>query len=46
MHNRVILCGDLLDFTDDPAVVGEHAVRYQAQGALVIIDGLIVARGP
>ena len=46
MNNRVILCGDLLDFTDDPAVAGDSAVRYQAQGALVIIDGLIVARGP
>ncbi|TXR54275.1 guanine deaminase [Reinekea thalattae] len=41
-----ILCGDLLDFTGNPFHQGEEAVRFQPEGALVIEQGKIIARGP
>lgn len=40
-----VLCGELLDFVDDPARAGVDAVRYVEQGALVIQDGYIIDRG-
>lgn len=43
--SKTILCASLLDFTDDPAKAGDSAIRYIEQGALVIENGLIVARG-
>lgn len=42
---KTILCSSLLDFTDDPAKVGESAIRYIEKGALVVENGLITARG-
>ncbi|TCS43153.1 guanine deaminase [Reinekea marinisedimentorum] len=43
--NKLILCADLLDLTDDPLRFGEDSVRFQAEGALVIEGGKIVDRG-
>lgn len=41
-----LLLGDLLDFTDDPFVAGEQAVRFLKDGALLISDsGHIKDRG-
>lgn len=40
-----IICGELLDFVDDPAKVGDRAWRYVQHGALAVENGRIVARG-
>ncbi len=44
MKQKVLL-GSLLDCVADPAAEGESAVRYIENGALLIENGLIVARG-
>lgn len=43
--NKLILCADLLDLTDDPFRLGEDAVRFEPGGALVVEAGKIVDRG-
>jgi len=51
LNSKRILCGALLDFIEDPAKsinngdMGESAVRFEPNGALVIENGKIVARG-
>ncbi len=40
-----LIVGNLLDCTDDPAIAGEQAVRFTAEGALAIEQGKIVQRG-
>jgi guanine deaminase len=37
--------GAILSVPDDPVVAGPEAVRHQADGLLVVEDGLVVARG-
>jgi guanine deaminase len=41
----LILCGNILDFIDNPANAGEQAVRYFSNGALVIVDGKVADLG-
>lgn len=43
--SRLILGGDLLDFSADPATDGESAVNFEAKGGLLIEDGIIKKRG-
>ncbi len=43
--SKKILCSALLDFVGDPAKIGDGAIRYEANGALVLEGGKIVARG-
>lgn len=45
MSSVKIICGDVLDFIDDPAKKGDNACRYIENGAIAIEHGLIVARG-
>nr|WP_245961479.1 guanine deaminase [Thalassotalea euphylliae] len=40
-----VICGDILDFVDDPVVAGDKAYRYFEQGALVIQDGKVADLG-
>jgi guanine deaminase len=40
-----VICGDILDFIDDPAVAGENAHRYFEKGALLIEYGKVVKLG-
>ncbi|MGO2012952.1 guanine deaminase [Pseudoalteromonas sp.] len=40
-----VICGDILDFIDDPAISGQSAHRYFEQGALVIENGKVVEVG-
>lgn len=40
-----VVCGDILDFVDDPAIAGERAHRYFANGAMVIVDGKVSQLG-
>ena len=44
-YKLTVICGDILDFIDDPAVAGEQAHRYFVRGALVIENGLIKQLG-
>ena len=44
-HEIVVICGDILDFLDDPAKVGEEAHRYFEKGALVIKNGKVEQLG-
>ena len=37
--------GEILSVPEDPATAGAAAVRHQADGLLVVEDGLVVARG-
>lgn len=45
MTQPLILCGNILDFVDNPAKTGDQAIRYFAEGALVIIEGKVAALG-
>lgn len=45
MVKPLILCGNILDFIGNPATMGEQAVRYYEQGAVVIVNGKIAALG-
>lgn len=45
VFNKRVICGEILDFVDDPAKAGEQAHRYFEQGALVIVDGKITGLG-
>lgn len=40
-----VICGDILDFIDDPAIAGDNAHRYFAKGALVIKQGKVAQLG-
>ncbi|WP_158969355.1 guanine deaminase [Paraglaciecola sp. L3A3] len=42
---NTIFCGDILDFVDDPAIQGENAHRFFAQGALVVENGKVAKLG-
>jgi guanine deaminase len=42
---RNVLRGQLFDFVADPATAGEAAARFDSDGALVIEDGVVAARG-
>ncbi|TYK66648.1 guanine deaminase [Colwellia echini] len=44
-HKTTVICANILDFVDDPAIAGEQAHRYFEQGALVIEQGKVVALG-
>jgi len=43
--SKKIILGALLDCTADPAKLGEKAVRFEQDGAMVIENGKIIARG-
>lgn len=38
---KTVICGDILDFIDDPSKGEEHSYRYFSPGVLVIEDGLV-----
>ena len=40
-----VICADILDFIDDPAKIGEQALRYFPKGALVIENGKVKELG-
>jgi guanine deaminase len=42
---KIVICGDLLDFIEDPAIAGDAAYRYFEKGALVIESGLVTNLG-
>lgn len=41
----VVICGDIFDFVDDPAISGDKAHRYFEKGALVIKNGKVAQVG-
>lgn len=42
---QTVICGDLLDFIDDPVINEDQAYRYFEKGALVIENGKVAALG-
>lgn len=45
-NNKItVICANILDFVDDPAIAGESAHRYFEKGALVIQNGKVVNLG-
>ena len=45
-NNKItVMCANILDFVDDPAIAGENAHRYFEKGALVIQNGKVVNLG-
>lgn len=42
---NLVICGDILDFIDDPAVAGDKAHRYFENGALVLKNGRVEQLG-
>nr|WP_305140668.1 amidohydrolase family protein [Pseudoalteromonas telluritireducens] len=45
-NNKItVMCANILDFVDDPAIAGESAHRYFEKGALVIQNGKVVNLG-
>ena len=44
-EENVVICGDILDFVDDPAIAGDNAHRYFEKGALVIKNGKVAQLG-
>ncbi|MFU2512229.1 guanine deaminase [Pseudoalteromonas sp. ASV78] len=44
-NNLTVICADILDFVDDPAIAGENAHRFFAKGALVIQQGKVIKLG-
>ena len=44
-NDLTVVCADILDFVDDPAIAGENAHRFFEKGALVIKHGKVVKLG-
>ncbi|WP_426369855.1 guanine deaminase [Pseudocolwellia sp. HL-MZ7] len=44
-QENVVICGDIFDFVDDPAIAGDNAHRYFEKGALVIKNGKVAQIG-
>ena len=43
--NKRVLCGEILDFVEDPTIGGEQSYRYFENGALVLENGKVAALG-
>ncbi len=46
MAQAQLLLGQILTFAGDPVVAGPAVARHEAQGGIVVADGVIVAVGP
>ncbi|MBQ4832927.1 guanine deaminase [Pseudoalteromonas sp. MMG010] len=44
-NNKKVICGNILDFVDDPTIAGERAYRYFEKGAMLIEHGKVVKLG-
>ncbi|MDP2566205.1 guanine deaminase [Pseudoalteromonas marina] len=44
-NKLTVICANILDFVDDPAIAGDNAHRYFEKGALVIQNGKVVNLG-
>ncbi|MEO9497552.1 MAG: amidohydrolase family protein [Vibrio splendidus] len=42
---KIVICGNIFDFVDDPAIAGDNAHRYFEKGALVIENGKVSQLG-